>query len=413
MIPTPRTALLIAALSVTALVVPAQVAIVLVACVVGAAATDLVSARRRPRLKRAVPTLLSRGRPTPLSITVDRRRSVRVRQPVPQHFEIQQPEGDGAVDSTITALRRGRHLLPGVASKTTGPLGLAALHHRSSEPVEIRVYPDVHAAFRMVEALRRSRSGEQARLARGPLGLGTEFESVRDYSPDDDVRQVNWRATARLGRPMSNQYRIERERDVVCLVDAGRLMASPIQDRTRLDAAVDAVAALAAVCDELDDRCGVIAFDREVRRELAPRRRGTAAVLQAVFDLEPSTSDSDYELAFRTVGTGKRSLVVVLTDLLDEAAARSLLDAVPILVRHHAVVVAGSKDTDVEHFIDRTPTAPSDLYEATVALRVVKERGRVAARLHAAGAAVVDVPPDRLASACVSEYLRAKARARL
>ncbi|MDQ3987112.1 MAG: DUF58 domain-containing protein [Actinomycetota bacterium] len=397
----------------TAVIIPVPLAIILVACVLIAAAIDLASVRREPRLKREVPTLLSRGRPAPLRLTVDRQRSVRVRQPIPQHFAIEDPEGDGAVDTTITALRRGRHLLLGAATKTTGPLGLAARHHRLGEAMEIRVYPDVHAAYRMVEALRRSRGGEQARLARGPLGLGTDFESLRDYSPDDDIRQVNWRATARLGRPMSNQYRIERDRDVICLLDAGRLMASPIQERTRLDAAVDAVAALAAVADELDDRCGVIAFDSEVRRELAPRRRGTAAVLKAVFDLEPSNSDSDYELAFRAVGTGKRSLVVVLTDLLDEAAARSLLDAVPILVRHHAVVVAGSKDTDLEHLLDRPPVVPNDLYESAVALQVVEERAKVAARLQAAGAAVVDVPPQSLGSACVSQYLRAKARARL
>ena len=123
---------------------------------------------------------------------------------------------------------------------------------------------------------------------RGPLGLGTEFESVRDYLPDDDIRQVNWRATARLGRPMSNQYRVEHDRDVVCVVDCGRLMAAPVGVRTRLDAAIDAAVAVAAVADELGDRCGALAFDGDLLRTLSPRRRGTAAVVRALFDLEPS-----------------------------------------------------------------------------------------------------------------------------
>ena len=90
------------------------------------------------------------------------------------------------------------------------------------------VYPDVSAARRLVIALRRGRFREPGLRTRGPLGLGTDFESIRDYLPDDDVRQINWIATSRVGRPMSNEYRIEQDRDVVCLLDAGRLMAAPL-----------------------------------------------------------------------------------------------------------------------------------------------------------------------------------------
>jgi uncharacterized protein (DUF58 family) len=101
-----------------------------------------------------------------------------------------------------------------------------------------------------------------ARAAR----LGTDFESIRDYSPDDDVRQINWRATDRLGRPMSNQFRVEQDREVMLLIDAGRLMSAPLEDRTRLDAAVDAAVTVALVADVVGDRCGVVAFDDGIRR---------------------------------------------------------------------------------------------------------------------------------------------------
>src|SRR5207244_12967529 len=113
------------------------------------------------------------------------------------------------------------------------------------------VYPDVFAAQRRIVALRCGRFRDPGLRTRGPLGLGTEFESVRDYLPDDDVRQINWQATERLGRPMSNQYRVERDRDFVCVVDCGRLMAAPLGSGTRLDAAVDAAVAVAAVAEEL------------------------------------------------------------------------------------------------------------------------------------------------------------------
>ena len=122
---------------------------------------------------------------------------------------------------------------PPVAARRHGPLGLGTCTFDADGGADLLVYPDVFAAQRVVIALRRGRFRDPGLRTRGPLGLGTEFESVRDYLPDDDVRQINWPATARVGRPMSNQYRIEQDRDVVCLLDAGRLMAAPLDDRLR------------------------------------------------------------------------------------------------------------------------------------------------------------------------------------
>jgi uncharacterized protein (DUF58 family) len=261
--------------------------------------------------------------------------------------------------------------------------------------------------------VRRARFGDPGRRRRGPLGLGTDFDSIRDYVPDDDIRQVNWRATARVGRPMSNQYRLERDRDVICVVDCGRLMAAPIGEATRLDLAVDTVAAIAAVADEVGDRCGVVAVDDAVRRNLQPRRRGSRAVIQAVFDLEPRSIDSDYELAFRIVQGMKRAFVLVLTDLLEPAAARGLVDAVPLLARAHAVAVASVRDPDLDAAVAMEPRAVVDVYRAAVALGVLAERDTVAAQLRHAGATVVEAPPRELAAVCVGAYLRSKAKARL
>jgi uncharacterized protein (DUF58 family) len=243
---------------------------------------------------------------------------------------------------------------------------------------------------------------------RGPVGLGTEFERVRDYLPDDDIRQVNWRATARAGRPMSNQHRVEQDQEIMVVIDVGRLMAAPLGDRTRCDEALDAATALALVADELGDRCGALAFDDEIRRRVRPGRASGTDVIRATFDLEPSERDADYELAFRTVGGGKRALVVVLTDLLDEAAARALTDAVPVLTRRHAVLVASARDPDVEAI-----AAGSDPLLAAAATDLLTARSRAAGAVRASGAQVVEATPGTLNAACVSAYLRAKARRRL
>src|SRR6185437_1305267 len=157
---------------------------------------------------------------------------------------------------------------------------------------------------------------------------------------------------------MSNQFRVEQDRDIVAVVDTGRLMSAPIGDRTRLDAALDAVV--------------VVAFDADLRRHLRPRRRGSDAVVRAVYDLEPRPVDSDYELAFHAVGGGKRALVVVFTDLLDESAASALLDAIPYLARRHAVVVASCSDPDLAGLVEQPPRETADVFSAVVALDVLE-----------------------------------------
>jgi uncharacterized protein (DUF58 family) len=322
-------------------------------------------------------------------------------------------EHAGTLDAELVGVRRGRHPLPRPVVRLRGPLGLGAWTHGVGDDAELVVYPDLPGARRLAAAVRQGRFREEGRRTRGPLGLGTDFESLRDYSPDDDVRQVNWLATARLGRPISNQFRLERDRDVICLVDCGRLTAAPVGDATRLDITIDAAVAVAVVAEALGDRCGTIAFDAELRRSLPPRRSGADAVTRALFDLEPTAVDSDYERAFQEVGESKRAFVLVLTDLLEEAAARPLLDALPVLARRHAVAVAGVADPDLDALVAREPERPVDVYRVAVALEVLEARARVAARIARTGAAVIEAPPVSLAGACVRAYLRAKRRARL
>ncbi len=364
-----------------------------------------------------MPRTLSRGVPARLLVETDADATdrIEIRQARPADVDIDPSiGGGGALDAQLVAHRRGAAVLPPVTARCRGPLGLGRWTFTGTGEAPLLVYPDVVAAQRIVVALRRGQFRDPGLRARGPLGLGTDFESIRDYLPDDDVRQINWTASDRVGRPMSNVYRVEQDRDVVCLLDAGRLMAAPLDLRTtRLDAAVDAVTMVALVADELGDRCGVTIFDSDVRAQLRPRRNGGRAVVRTILDAEPSALDSDYDLAFRRTSGGKRSLILVLTDLVDASAARSLVSSVPVLTRRHAVIVASVRDPDLERALHREPTTQHDVYESAVAIDVIEERQRVATRLEHAGARVVEAPAAALGEACVRAYLRLKARARL
>ena len=395
------------------LLFPVALVALAIAALLGAAAADAWSVRRSPEIEVRTPNLLSRGVPATFEVAggAGRGSVTRARQATVPDVVLDPAEGPVPLMATIKATRRGRHPLPPAALRIDGPLGLGRWHHSAPAGRELVVYPDMPAARRLAAAVREGRFRDA--LARGQLGLGTDFESIRDYLPDDDIRQVNWAATARTGRPMSNQYRIEEDREVHCLIDAGRLMGAPLGDRTRLDAAVDAVAAVGMVADVVGDHSGMIAFDSEILRRLRPRRNNGLSIVRSIFDLEASERESDYELAFRTVGASKRAFVLVLTDILEESAARPLLDAIPVLARHHFVAVASTVDTELLETLTRDPVTEDDVYAAAVAAEVVSARERVARSLRGAGAVVIETSPEALGRECVRVYLRAKARARL
>jgi len=418
MTPTRWCAALVGLVAVAAALVPvAPVVAVLAACaVVGLAVADaLVLRRHTPTATRTAPPVLARGASVAfdVDVTLPSARSVRIRQPVPPELGVDPREVAGLeLHATLSARHRGTHVLPPAVVRASGPLGLVQRDRGVAESTAVTVFPDLPGARRMALARRSARTAEEGRT-RARLGLGTEFETVRDYSPDDDVRQINWMATSRVGRPMSNQYRVDDNRDLLCMVDAGRLMAAPLAGGTRLDVALDAVAALAVAADDAGDRVGAMAFDSAVRRVLAPRRRGAQAVVRALYDLEPVPEESAYEQAFQAASGRKRALLALFTDVMDAAAARPLLEAMPVLARRHAVLIATCRDPDLVATADAAPARIFDVYRSSVALDVLESRRRALAGLRALGAVVVDTEPEHLGAACVAGYVRLKQRARL
>ena len=413
---TGRAAAALVGCALLALLLPPFVVVAVMLALLAATLTDVQLARRNVYARRQFPSTLSRGVPVALTVDVDDAvGSVRLRQPLPPDLRVGTADIRSVHLATdARALRRGRHVLPRLAVAVDGPLGLGRWLHRPGDEHVFTVYPDLVAAWRLVESMRRGGFSDPGQLIRGPLGLGTEFESVREYRPDDDFRQINWRASSRVGHAMSNNYRIEQDRDVICCVDTGRLVASPIGDATRLDLAFDAVVTIALIADELGDRCGLVAFADTVRRVVPPGRKGSRGVIEGCVDLEPVLVDSDFEAAFQRVAGGKRSLVVVFTDLVEPSAARSLVDAVPVLSRRHAVVVAGVDDPELRALIDTEPGAdPVARARSALAADLLADRDAVVAQLRRAGAIVISAPPERLTAACVAAYVRTKRMARI
>jgi uncharacterized protein (DUF58 family) len=314
----------------------------------------------------------------------------------------------------IRPARRGRFVLTELVVRVDGPLGLGARQAAVVVPGVLHVYPSFRSKDEAELRIRRARITDVGlRSARG-LGGGTEFDRLREYSVDDEFRRVDWAATARAGRPIVREYRAERNQTVLVLLDNGRIMAGRVDGVPRVEHAMDAVMALTAVATGLGDRCGLVAFDREVRSVVAPRHgaRQLSRVVEALYDLEPALVESAYAGAFTETLARfrRRTMLVVLTDLAEHSVMEWLLPALPLIVRDHLVVVAGVVDPDVVRW--STPGQVDDsssAYRRAAAVTALAERQRVVARLRGFGVTVVDAKPGRLAPDLADAYLHIKA----
>ena len=325
--------------------------------------------------------------------------------------------GRVVVATRIRPGRRGRFTPAEVVVSVEGPLGLVARQGRRRVPGVLRVYPPFDSRDEAELRVNKARILEVGLRSAQGRGGGTEFDSLREYGVDDEFRRIDWAATARSGKAIVRTYRAERNQTVLLLLDSGRTMAGRVAEVPRLDHAIDAVMMLTSLATRLGDRAGLVAFDREVRAVVGPghARDQLSRVTEAMYQLQPLLVESDYRGAFaETLGRfRRRAMLVVLTELAEQAVSETLLPALPLIARDHLVVVASVADPEVRGWALATPVEPGAAYRKAAAVAALADRRRTVARLRGLGAVVVDAPPGRLAPELADAYLRVKATGRL
>jgi uncharacterized protein (DUF58 family) len=318
-------------------------------------------------------------------------------------------------DTVLHATRRGDRPADRVTVRSVGPLGLAARQGSHAIPWRVRVLPPFTSRRHLPAKLERLRQldGRSAALVRGQ---GTEFDSLREYVVGDDVRSIDWRASARAADVMVRTWRPERDRRILLVLDTGRTSAARVGDAPRLDAAMDAALLLAALAARAGDRVNLLAYDRRVRARVEGAAASSLlpALVQAMAPLDPMLVETDYAGLVATVlaRSARRSLVVLLTALDPAPVEEGLLPVLGPLVRRHEVVLASVGDPRLSLLAAGRGDAES-VYGAAAAARAAVDRRRLAERLERRGVEVVDAPPDALAAQLADRYLAMKAAGRL
>ncbi|MCC6226910.1 MAG: DUF58 domain-containing protein [Microthrixaceae bacterium] len=328
-----------------------------------------------------------------------------------------EPRARAEVSTVIHPSRRGRFVVSELVVRVEGPLGLCMRQRRRQMPSVLRVYPPFRSRDEAELRIRKARILEVGLRSAKGVGGGTEFEQLREYTPDDELRRVDWAASARTGRMIVRTYRPERNQTVILLLDNGRLMAAQVGGVPRIEHAMDAAIMVGHVATHLGDKAGMITFDAAVRSIVPPARRHdqTSQLTEAMYALEPVLLESDYQGAFTAMMARfrRRSLIVILSDLAEQSVGDTLLPALPLILRHHVVVIGAVRDPEVVAWASSVPADAEEAYRKAAAVSALVERDRTVARLRGVGATVIDAPPGRLAPQLADAYLAIKSTGRL
>ncbi|MGY6499104.1 MAG: DUF58 domain-containing protein [Microcella sp.] len=347
----------------------------------------------------------------------------------PPRQRLDVPAGERrAVLTTLTPWRRGERRAAMVTIRAIGPMRLAGRQASIQLPGAITVLPEFASRKHLPSRLARLREldGRTSVMVRGQ---GTEFDSLREYVRGDDVRSIDWRATARRGGDpggegaigpaqtlMVRTWRPERDRRVVMVVDSGRTAAARIANETRLDTAFESALLLAALADRAGDRVDVAVYDRRVRGRVQGARGAEllSKLTETMAPIDPELLETDWSSVPALVRsmTAQRSLVVLATPLESPGATRSLLTMLPQLTRTHLVLVAAVTDPELVTAATARDDRPS-VYRAAAAERALLDAERVTAAVKRVGGDVVSAPPLELPPAVADRYLAYKAAGRL
>ena len=383
-------------------------------------APDVVTARRRVGPK------LSLGDEVLVEVEVENSASwsvsvVAADQP-PEDFRFETAGGElrvpprsrASVAYAVTPMERGSFAFGDIWLRVTCRLGLAARRVRVDAAEVVRVYPNL-AGIRRAELLgRKNRLAEVGIHRIRVAGQGTEFEQLRDYSPDDDYRRINWKATAKRSRPTTMDFQVERSQNILLCLDAGYLMGTALGGMTKLDVAINAAALLAHAALSGGDKVGLVVFSHRVIAHVAPAHGSGQMnrLMEQMQAVQASPTRVDYLslVKFLSIHGKRRSLLAMFTDLVDTRQGSELVAALRLLRGRHLPLCLTFRDEPTEQLARRRPDAIDEVYTQAVAMEVGQQRARVLGDLSRQGAHVVDTSPDELSVQAVNAYLSIKAR---
>ncbi len=323
-----------------------------------------------------------------------------------------QPGAPGEVTLPIVPLRRGLAHFDWLWLRWKSPGSLVEFTHKIKIGRALEVVPNVRGAQNAIirYIAQETIFGEKVQ----EKGEGAEFESLREYMPGLDIRFIDWKHSAKHRKPLSKEFRTERNHHVIFAFDTGHLMTEPSGPIPRLDHAINAALPLAWVALQSGDYAGTYGFDAKVRHYQPPLRGGAAfgRLQRATASIDYHYEETNFTLGLAELSARlkRRALVILFTEFVDTVTAELMLESVQRLTKRHAIIFVTLKDAYLEETVDRAPNSFQDVARAVIAHDFLRDRHVVFERLARMGVHCLDVPARALSVRLINRYLQIKQR---
>jgi uncharacterized protein (DUF58 family) len=309
---------------------------------------------------------------------------------------------------------RGRFDLNCVYVNVESALGLWRSYDHVPVHTQLNVYPDMKQISQYQLLARTNRLNLMGVRRTRRIGQDNEFERLRDYTQDDNYRHIDWRTTARRRKLTVRDFQSNQSQRIIFMLDCGRMMTGESEGISMLDHALNAMLMLSYVALKQGDAAGLICFSDAIHNYTPPRSgvNHINRLLHASFDLRPRFVESRYDEAFMYLRTHclKRSLIVLVTNVIDEINSHQIHQYLGSLVTRHLPLGVLLRDHQMFGAIEDYEDHPETLFEAAAAAKIVIWRQQVISDLHHRGVMALDVYPEKLTSQLVNQYLEIKAK---
>lgn len=321
---------------------------------------------------------------------------------------------DGSASYVARPLQRGDIKLGGAWLRYQSSAHFAERWAYAELAQSLRVFPDLEDAKRHNIFLSRARQIELEKRLIRQRGTGREFESLREYQPGDEFRDICWTATARRGKHVTKLFQVERSQAVWIVMDSGRLLRARVGELSKLDLSVNAAVSLAQIALYSGDRTGVLVYGRDIQQRVGLGRghRHMRAILEALASAheEPAEADHLYAASALLRMQKQRSLIIWITDLADTSMTPEVIEGASQILSRHLLLFAVIAQTDLQQLANKYPENTEQMFEIMAAQELVHRRETLIGRVRGKGALALEISPDALTTVLVNRYLEVKER---
>lgn len=375
---------------------------------------------------RSMPEKLSNGDENPIRVKMESGYSfpvnIKVIDEIPfqfqmRNFGLERKMNAGATDNFEYFLRpteRGEYYFGNLNIYVSSPLHLVSRRFTFDNGHMVPTYPS-YIQLRKYDLIAFSNKIFEYGLKKiRRIGHTMEFEQIKEYVSGDDIRTINWKATAKKNQLMVNQFQDERSQNVYMAIDKGRVMKMPFNGLSLLDYAINSTLVLSNVILKKQDKAGMFTFSKKVENRVAAERRTSQMqkVLENLYNVKTDFFESDYGRLYADIKKNitQRSLIILYTNFETLDGLKRQLPYLKGIAKSHLLVVVFFENTELEEFIDKKAENIQEIYDQVIAEKFAFEKRLIVSELKKYGIYSVLTKPENLTIESINKYLEIKAR---